>query len=142
MNCMYVHYEMLDSASSYSLNRMSQSSNEMEVDKLTDSSCGEHVKSLQFEFLKHLEEEENVDAKSEIDKSKENVGSIIFNIMEPWFQTEPIRATLGWFGLILVYDWFDSGSKNLEPIMIELVPKLALNRTKPTHEHPYWRHPP
>ncbi|THG11449.1 hypothetical protein TEA_005513 [Camellia sinensis var. sinensis] len=63
---MYVHYEMLDPASSYSLNRMSQSSNEMEVDKLTDSSCGEHVKSLQFEFLKHLEEEENVDAKSEV----------------------------------------------------------------------------
>ncbi|GMP26983.1 hypothetical protein CsSME_00024426 [Camellia sinensis var. sinensis] len=65
---MYVNYEMLDSISSYSLNSMCQSSNEMEVDKLIDGCCGEHVKSLQFEFLKHLEEEENVDAKSETDK--------------------------------------------------------------------------
>ena len=66
MNRMYVHYQMLDSTSSTS-HKFSQGSYEMEVDQLDDGTCGGED-SFKSEFLKHLEEEENVDSKSEVDK--------------------------------------------------------------------------
>ena len=65
MNRMYIHYQMLD-FTSYTLNKISQGSNEMEVDKPNDNAWKK--KKYRSSFSRHLEEEENVDSKSEVDK--------------------------------------------------------------------------
>ena len=65
MHRMYVHYNMLD-ATSHNLSRVSQGSNEMEVDKPNTSSWKKQ--KFRSSFSRHLEEEENVDSKSEVDK--------------------------------------------------------------------------
>ena len=64
MHRMYIHYQMFVGTSSRSKN--TQSSNDIEVDSL-EGENGEQVKSLQSQFLKHLEERESVDSKSEVD---------------------------------------------------------------------------
>uniref|UniRef100_A0A5B7B6B6 Zinc finger BED domain-containing protein RICESLEEPER 2-like n=1 Tax=Davidia involucrata TaxID=16924 RepID=A0A5B7B6B6_DAVIN len=67
MNRMYVHYQMLDSTSSSPSIRMTQSSNEMEVDQL-ENEAFRKAKSIQHDFLKHLEEEESASSKFEVDR--------------------------------------------------------------------------